>query len=127
MRFISPVSTWPGPTSTKVSTPWPIIHCTDSVQRTGAVSCCTNSSAISPTAASGLAVTLPTTGTLGARNTVASTAWRKEATAGAMSGEWAAMLTANRTTFRAPAALARSIASVRATSSPEMTICPGAL
>ena len=51
MRFTMRASTWPGPTSTKVSTPWSAMACTLSDQYTGERNCSSNSRLTAVTAA----------------------------------------------------------------------------
>ena len=94
---------------------------TESSQRTPAVSCPTSSRRISSTLVKGCAVILLITGSRGGLRSVAMMARLISTAAGAINGEWAAMLIGKRIDLRAPRVFASSRACASEASSPEMT------
>ncbi len=126
IRFTRPVSTLPGPTSTKVRTPPRMSSDADCVKRTGAVSWSTRSGAIR-CADSSRAVTVDMNGATGSWKRTFSIAGRSRSAARATSGEWKAPETWSLTARRAPWLCACSMHSSTARCSPETTICPGQL
>jgi hypothetical protein len=75
----------------------------------------------------GLAVTLATSGTEGARRAVSSSASAMMSAAGAISGEWNGALTGSMIERRAPRSAASAMARSTAAAWPLTTICPGLL
>src|SRR5688500_14840623 len=127
MRRMRPVSTRPGPTSTKSVTP-PLtrrrtvpVHCTPCTR-------CSLSSLRSPSAVlMTVACTLPSIGTLGSRKGTFVRILPNSSRARRISGEWRATLTVSLAALRAPTVVLISSAKTRAGMTPERTIGPRAL
>ncbi len=97
------------------------------MKRTGEVSCRSRSPRACAPSATGSAVTFETTGNAGSPKVTPSNAAPSPGSATAISGEWKAPLTGRGTTRFAPFFLASSPARRTASTSPEITTCPGAL
>ena len=82
-----PLRTRPAPSSTKLSTPSEVIICTDSRQRTVAVTWRTSSSRIAVGSVAFAAPTLETTGIIGGRISACSSAAAISAAAGAINAQ----------------------------------------
>src|SRR5256885_3312149 len=120
-------STFPGPTSTRVSTPESAIRWTDSTQRTGEVTWLRRSSTMRPGSVFGSAVTLATIGAEGCLNVTAARTWASRGCTGAMSEQWKGALTGKGTARFAPFSLHRAMARSTAEAWPAMTVCSGEL
>ncbi len=123
----SPHSTRPVPSSITWSIRAAISRRIESSQRTGWVSWRLSAERTASALRTSTASTLVRIGQRGSCTGTASIAAASWSAAGFMSGEWNAPLTGSRIARLAPAALASSQACFTASTSPEITICPGAL
>ncbi len=126
IRFTSPESTFPGPTSTNERTPSPTSSRVACVNLTGAVSWSTISVAIR-CAGSIFAVTVEMKGATGSANRTRSTAGFSRSAARATSGLWNAPETFSLTARFAPSSWAAAQQASTAPCAPETTIWPGQL
>ena len=127
MRLISPVSTLPGPISTKRRTPIAIIFCTDSTQRTGDATWRTSALRTAVAVPIGDASTFETSDIQRSLKCASSRIGRSRSSAGFISAQWNGADTGSGSARRTPRALATSMARSMAAFVPAMTICPGAL
>ena len=106
VRFAIPVSTPPGPSSTKPVTPSSAIVSRECFQRTGLDSCAERSDAHSSPELWARASTLEMTATSVSRGCAEAMARRKRSRAAVMNGVWKAPDTCKGITFFAPSSLA---------------------
>ena len=127
VRFAMPVSTPPGPHSTRVVTPASARAMRHWRHRTGLHSCAESRLAQSSPWWCASASTLEITGTSVSRGFALAIALRNRSRAGAMKGVWNAPLTGSGSTFFAPSSLAFAAADATPSGDPAITTCPGAL
>src|SRR5690606_36122131 len=125
--LMNPLSTLPGPISTKVSAPSSSICLIESSQSTGLHTCLARRSFISAGDPTISAVTLATSGTLKSLNSMFSSSARNLSLAGVSMLQWNGALTASCTVLLAPLSLHSSIAFSTALVSPAIDIWPGQL
>ena len=127
IRFASPESTLPGPTSTTRVTPCRTSSSTHSIQRTGAVTCSTSSGTIRAASAFGVASTFVTTGSAAPPRRSAAARGSSRAFTGSISAQWKGADTGSGSTRFAPASLSRAPARSTAPAAPAITVCAGSL
>ena len=127
VRLASPVSTPPGPISTKVVVPDSARRNSVCRHRTGLHSWALNNAGQSAAESWALASTLAMTVTSGSWVAQSEIALRKRSRAGAMNGVWKAPLTGSGMAFLAPRPLAAAMAASTESGSPASTTWPGAL
>ncbi len=110
VRLAMPVSTPPGPSSTKVGDAASASASRHCRQRTGLQSCADSRLAQSSPSSWARASTFETTGTSVSRGSASAIALRSRSRAGAMNGVWNAPLTGSGSTFLAPSSLACTLA-----------------
>src|SRR6266851_901293 len=117
MRRERPVNTLPGPSSMTVSTPDIAMRCTDSTQRTGAVTWLSKSSRIRAGSVFGSAVTLATIGADGCLSGIVPSTSARRGCTGAISEQWKGAETGSGNARLAPRSfdleMARSTAGAR--------------
>jgi hypothetical protein len=127
MRATSPVSTEPGPISITRVTPSAASFLTDSVKRTGAVTCCSSSAGMRAALVLGAASTFVITGTRASPKRTRASSAASFSAAGRISAQWKGADTGSGTARFAPRSLASAIARSTPATSPAITVCCGEL
>src|SRR5690606_3188372 len=127
MRLLSPLSTLPGPHSTVVAIPCDTMYCTQAVHCTGLKICSNRMALIFSGSASGLALTLCTTGICGALNLSTAIASFSLSPAGRINDVWKGVLTGRGIADLRHTAFSLSIARFTDATLPTITDCCGEL